>query len=276
MLVKLKQCVSLNIGKALFSLFFMTLLETITVLFLLSPSVYLLKDSSVALPLILSFIAVFMSMMFQSGFGVLLLRMFRKEYVTLGYVLYGLKNRKYSVKPVLLFSTCLIVFIIAARVLTRIMTPYVAPYGQEAELAFKLIAIGILFILFCLFVLFRFIFVFLIRYDNPSLSFAKSVIKSIKMTKGRVFKFIKFVLLAGGRQLFIAVTILIISFFIPESGDDTNAIVSLSSLILEFIYFINGYSAILKMYFTVPVMYETIKMQEEQLKLAVVIKDTEE
>ena len=74
-----------------------------------------------------------------------------------------------------------------------------------------------------------------------------------------VFKLILFALRAGGKQLFIAIFLAILVNFIPESK---NSGLSILTFIIDMIYFINMYTAMIRIYLTVPVMYEEIRNEK--------------
>ena len=116
------------------------------------------------------------------------------------------------------------------------------------------IFLGVLFVL-GLFVLIRFVFVFQLHFDNPSMPLLQLFKKSSLMMHKNVFRLILFALRAGGKQLFIAVFLAVIVNFIPESKTSG---LSVLVFIIDMIYFINMYTAMVRIYLTVPVMYEEI------------------
>ena len=67
-----------------------------------------------------------------------------------------------------------------------------------------------------------------------------------------VLRLILFALRAGGKQLAIAIILAILVTFIPE---EKNSGLSVLIFILDMVYFINMYTAMIRIYLTVPVMY---------------------
>ena len=70
-----------------------------------------------------------------------------------------------------------------------------------------------------------------------------------------VFRLILFALRAGGKQLAIAIVLATIGNFIPETK---NPGLSVFVFLLDIAYFVNFYTAMVRIYLTVPVLYEEI------------------
>ena len=70
-----------------------------------------------------------------------------------------------------------------------------------------------------------------------------------------VFRLILFALRAGGRYLVTAILLSVALNFIPE---DKGSGLSILVFVLDMIYFINLYTAMIRIYLTVPVLYDEI------------------
>ena len=113
----------------------------------------------------------------------------------------------------------------------------------------------ILFVL-SLFVLIRFVFVFQLHFDNPSLKVLAVFRKSAELMQGQIFRLILFALRAGGKQLAIAFFLALIVNFFPE---EKHSGLSVLVFLLDIAYFVNFYTALVRIYLTVPVLYEEIE-----------------
>ena len=206
--------------------------------------------------------------------------MTRREYTNLGFIFIGFRRLNPAGKIIGAFGGLIAILALISRFATKFIFQKINPdfvfsmpdisslqdAGQIADqpevistmaidmLLFVAIFLAVLFIL-GLFVLIRFVFVFQLHFDNPSMSIPKLFKKSWQMMHKNVFKLILFALRAGGKQLFIAIFLAILVNFIPESK---NSGLSILTFIIDMIYFINMYTAMIRIYLTVPVLYEEI------------------
>ncbi|MBR4598776.1 MAG: hypothetical protein IKO39_01835 [Treponema sp.] len=282
-MVKLNQVFSQYLGKIMYALFLISILETLASFILLSPALKL--ASSGANPalakvetLVLAFLAIFVWLTFQFGFAVMLLKMTRREYTNLGFIFIGFRRLNPAGKIIGAFAGLIAILALIARFAARFIFLKIRPDFsfempalsslQTAEqvsesapelissaasdtLLFVAIFLGILLLL-GLFVLIRFVFVFQLHFDNPSMPVLQLFKKSAGMMRKNVLRLILFALRAGGKQLAIAIILAILVTFIPE---EKNSGLSVLTFILDMVYFINMYTAMIRIYLTVPVMY---------------------
>ncbi len=283
LMVKLNQVFSQYLGKIMYALFLISILETLASFILLSPALKL--ASSGANPalakvetLVLAFLAIFVWLTFQFGFAVMLLKMTRREYTNLGFIFIGFRRLNPAGKIIGAFAGLIAILALIARFAARFIFLKIRPDFsfempalssiQTAEqvsesapelissaasdtLLFVAIFLGILLLL-GLFVLIRFVFVFQLHFDNPSMPVLQLFKKSAGMMRKNVLRLILFALRAGGKQLAIAIILAILVTFIPE---EKNSGLSVLTFILDMVYFINMYTAMIRIYLTVPVMY---------------------
>ena len=285
LMVKLNQIFSQYVGKIMYALFLMSILETIASLVLLSPLTNLLRGGAGALAVraatfVFAFIVICVWLCFQFGFAVMLLKMTRREYTNLGFLFIGFRRLNPAGKVIGAFGFVIALLAIAARFIARLIFFKINPdfnfempdltalqdserLSENAEiissaasdtLTFILIFLGVLFVL-SLVVLIRFVFVFQLHFDNPSMPVARLFKKSAVMMRKNVFRLIVFALRAGGKPLVIALVLAVLVNFIPEKS---NSGLSVLNFILDMVYFINMYTAMIRIYLTVPVLYNEI------------------
>ena len=274
LLVKLNQVVRPNMGNALFALFLTLICETIFGMILAAPAMLLISrnegTNQMIFAYMLFFCALIVWLLFQYGFHILILRMVRHEYVTLGYVFFGFKKIK-KVLPLILtiavMLAALTVAIVAGGRIALAKSGIAASLAKGAEavaenpdLTDRLfkgagILLAVYAILFVI-IFIRFAFVFYLHFDNPDDGLLSLFKKSARLMKKNCFRLIHLMLTAGGRNLLTAIAIFILSSVMAngkKAGGGGG--LSILLLLLNFIYFINAYTAILKMYFALPVLY---------------------
>ena len=269
----------------MYALFLMSIMETLASFALLSPVMRLLSNGANPLVVkaetfLLAFFAICVWLSFQFGFAIMLLKMTRREYTNLGFLFIGFRRLNPAGKVIGAFGGLIAILSLVARFVTKFIFYKINPdfsfdkidlsalqnadqIAGQPELLSSVavdmltlvgIFLGVLFVL-GLFVLIRFVFVFQLHFDNPSMSLLQLFKKSNLMMRKNVFRLILFALRAGGKQLFIAVFLAVIVNFIPESKTSG---LSVLVFIIDMIYFINMYTAMVRIYLTVPVMYEEI------------------
>jgi hypothetical protein len=285
LMVKLNQVSSLYLGKIMYALFLISILETLASFAVLSPALRLAANGANPLlvraeTILLAFLAICVWLTFQFGFAVMLLKMTRREYTNLGFIFIGFRRFNPAGKIIGAFGGLIALLAVLARFATKFIFQKINPNftfsmpditalqdaGQIADqpevistmaidmLLFVAIFLGVLFVL-GLVVLIRFVFVFQLHFDNPSMPLPNLFKKSWQMMHKNVLRLILFALRAGGKQLFIAIFLAILVNFIPE---DKNSGLSILTFIIDMIYFINMYTAMIRIYLTVPVLYEEI------------------
>lgn len=285
LMVKLNQVSSLYLGKIMYALFLISILETLASFAVLSPALRLAANGANPLlvraeTILLAFLAICVWLTFQFGFAVMLLKMTRREYTNLGFIFIGFRRFNPAGKIIGAFGGLIALLAVLARFATKFIFQKINPNftfsmpditalqdaGQIADqpevistmaidmLLFVAIFLAVLFVL-GLVVLIRFVFVFQLHFDNPSMPLPNLFKKSWQMMHKNVLRLILFALRAGGKQLFIAIFLAILVNFIPE---DKNSGLSILTFIIDMIYFINMYTAMIRIYLTVPVLYEEI------------------
>ena len=269
----------------MYALFLMSIMETLASFAVLSPVMRLLSNGANPLVVkgetfLLAFFAICAWLCFQFGFAIMLLKMTRREYTNLGFLFIGFRRLNPAGKVIGTFGGLIAILSLVARFVTKFIFYKINPdfsfdkidlsalqnadqIAGQPELLSSVavdmltlvgIFLGVLFVL-GLFVLIRFVFVFQLHFDNPSMPLLQLFKKSSLMMHKNVFRLILFALRAGGKQLFIAVFLAVIVNFIPESKTSG---LSVLVFIIDMIYFINMYTAMVRIYLTVPVMYEEI------------------
>ncbi len=269
-MVRLNQTTQKHIGKVIYSLLIMSIMESLFTISFILPAVSIFFRESIslqskALSFFLLFIAVLIWLTFQFGFSVMLLRMVRDERTTLGYIFLGFKKIRYCFKYILGISFVLVVAVIITRFVTNaIWDKFVKSNFEELSAAIIQIAqFALTFFVIAYLLMVRFAFVFQLHFDNPAKPVMTIFSKSASMMKGNVLKLTFFALRAGGKNLLIVIALVIAINLIP--GDARKSMTFLSYF-LNFIYFINFYTASAKIYFTIPILYTAIEKQNAGIR----------
>lgn len=282
LMVKLNQISSQYLGKIMYALFLMSILESLSFFVILSPVMRIAQDSANMLALrgatlFLAFVAICVWLTFQFGFAVMLLQMTRRKNTNLGYIFIGFKCINPAGKIIVAFGSLIALLAVIARFIAKYVflkikpdftleAPSIETLQNVAENSEKLSSIAMDTLLFVglflailfvisLFVLIRFVFVFHLHFDNPNMSILSLFRKSAQMMHKNVFRLIVFALRAGGKQLGIAIFLALLVNLIPE---DKHSGLSIIAFFLNIAYFVNFYTAMVRIYLTVPVLYESI------------------
>ncbi len=258
-MVQLNQITRKNFGKVIYSLFIMIITEALFTGFLTAPSISILSGESISLQqrflaFFLLYITVIVWLIFQFGFAIMLLRMVRNEHVTLGYIFLGFKKIKVCFKYIFVFS----LIITFAAIVTRFSVNYL--FYRFIESQFEEVSAAVIQILMFLVMFFivafvtasHFAFVFHLHFDNPSKPVSTIFSKSFKMMRGNVLRLLAFALRAGGKNLLIVIVLALAINFIPS---ETRKSLSFLVFFFDLIYFVNMYTAMVRIYFTVPILY---------------------
>lgn len=258
----LNGCMLFNVGKIVFSMLILNMLESLV------ESVFLVSAGSIYNIFILVigfFVLTSIIICLYYGFYVMLFRLLHKEYVTLGYLFIGFKRFKILFDVFLRFA--LIIFAVAVAISCAIIyVPFVKHFVSQIMLKFGLLnAISIFSIFIKVIVglsLFPFCFVFLFLASNPNNKkyvFRKSVI----LLRGRKLFFLKMYIAAGGKQLlrafFIWIFLHILNHIYPSSN---SVILTLITSILNFVYIFSLYVAEAKMSLMIPILYTEFLMED--------------
>ena len=280
LMVKLNQISSQYIGKIIYALFFMSILDTLVSFVILSPVMRLVQNDANMLTVkaatfFLAFVAICAWLTFQFGFAVMLLQMTRRKNTNLGYLFIGFKCFNPAGKVIIAFGALISLLAVIARFAAKFVflkikpdfsfeAPSIETLQNVAENTEQLSSLAtdtllfialFLLILFALslFVLIRFVFVFHLHFDNPSLKVLAVFRKSAEFMQGQIFRLIIFALRAGGKQLSVAILLALIVNFFPE---EKHSGLSVLVFLLDIAYFVNFYTALVRIYLTVPVLYE--------------------
>lgn len=268
MIGELNICMRTNMWKALFSFLLMSILETLIMSVFSMPVFMLLsEDGSVILTLILAVMSLFCGFVFvmllQYGYQVLLLRLVRKEYVTLGFLFNGFRERKRISKACALVSFGLIIALAVCQVFAVVANIKFSAQIQKMTLPVLAGIILAVYAFISILLLIRFVFVFVCLNDNPQMKIIAVFKLSASLLKKRCIRLAGFVLYAGGTHLLIAAAIFIAMLFIPAKLDGMKGfLVS----ILEFVYFIAAYTAAVRMFMAVPLFYTNVVQKTEPLE----------
>lgn len=310
-MVKMNQACSKNIAQVIYTLFLLTLLESLVSGVIVFPGIKIFSDAAgtsaeiqakiIFFALIFAAITVWLT--FQFGFAIMLLRMARNEKTNLGFLFMGFRKFNPAGKVILSLAAIISAAAVVARFIAKAIFSKVFPLfkdffseiasgmaGAQAassvsesatnavsggnlldsagaaasitplsaeetlEIIFQAASFSLIFFLIAFVVVIHFAFVFHLHFDNPNWKISKIFSQSFRMMKGKVFKLIGFALRAGGKNLLVAVVFAILATFLPGE----KAGLSILVFIFDLAYFINLYTALVKFYFTVPVLYEAI------------------
>lgn len=313
-MVKMNQACAKYMGKVIYTLFLLTLLESLCSFVFLFPAIKIFSDAQQAQAIgslqtkiiffALLFAALVVWLTFQFGFAIMLLRMVRNENTNLGFLFMGFRKFNPAGKVILSFAAIISAVGIATRFITKALFAKLWPVVENAfktasaeiqaaesaaesagnaassatdaagsilpfapdEAASIFFESGLfagIFFLLAFIVLIHFAFVFQLHFDKPSVKVGGLFKESFRMMKGNVFRLIGFALCAGGKNLLIAIVFAVIVSFIPEE----KAGLSILVFLFDLAYFINLYTALVKFYFAVPVMYEAVRNEGDELRI---------
>lgn len=249
-----------NMGKALVSFFFMSVLEGLIMSVFSIPAMALMSvDGSTGgsiVSLVFSLISIYCGFVFvmllQYGYQVILLRFLRGKFVTLGFLFNGFRERKRIARASALFSIGFIISFILCQITVLAVNYFYPAFFKNIQFTELVGFIFLLYVFFSIILLIRFAFVWVYLADFPEEKITAVFKRCFSLLKNHTFKLIGFVLYAGGRSLLIAVAIFALSFFTPEK---TEGFAGFVYSILEFVYFISAYTAAVRMFAAVPLYY---------------------
>lgn len=269
----LKAIARKNLSKVFFSLFLIVVLESFISFAFATPALWLFNRTDLAiyskiLAYALLFLGVFLWFMIHSGFSIMLLRMVRQEYFTIGYLFYAFHKFK-RFAPVSLLYTVLVAIVsvaihFALRFLLKSDIPalesFIQKIGEDGQIIAVLV---VLLLVLCVFLYFL-IFINNFCYDNPKKSvfyFAKQSIKLVFKQGGRLFVFI---FQSGGFYLLRAIFYFFISAFL--SSDKNASALKLLALVFNFLYFVSIYKSLSLMFLSIPVFYDDFLHSNKKTK----------
>lgn len=275
LIVKFAPVARKNLNKTFFTLFIIVILESLCSALFAGTSFLLnsMQDSFAVtfFSYALMFCEVFFWFLILSGFATMLLRMARDEFVTIGFLFYGFRRFKKFAPAAFLYT--LLTGISAAVVAgTMYFIPKSNPdfivnlESKFGENAFLYLLIIFSFILVFL-LIFPQVFLFFLKYDNPSRSVFSLAFLSSRLLFKNIFKFIGFVFMAGGRNLILA------AFYFAAA--QKGGAVQFFSLIFVFLCFINFYKALSLMSLAVPFFYENLRQPAVEIVVSLKKNDDE-
>lgn len=258
-----------TMSKIFYSLFLMIVLQTLLCSLIMFPVIK--GEANQVATIILGSLSSIVVLLFQFGFASLLLRMVKNEFVTLGFIFYGFKKPKLSFPAIFAFLGMFAIIAILSNYLLNFV-PLDSPFDKEfatqlnMELeTFLLIKAimtqaSIFTLISFFFVIIPFAFTFYFRLENPSKNIFWSMKKSLCLifSNGNYFRLIIFALRAAGKRLVIAIILMILISYLNSSNS-----LGIITMILDFIYFLNIYSAIIRIYLSVPIMFTELTKKIE-------------
>lgn len=208
--------------------------------------------------LILFACGIFVLFLIQSGFSVMLLRMARDQFVTIGYVFYSFRKFKKMGSAALFITSIFVLISAAVRFCVKTflkddsaaMNFLVSRLGESGPL---FVVSGItLFLMFLAFYIL--IFLFPAKYDNPDKSVFQCAAISCRIVFRYFFKFPGFVLRVCGSNLILALFYGGMSLYMAESSE--SPFVYLFSIVFSFLYLKNLLKAYSLASLSVPVFYQ--------------------
>lgn len=278
LMIKLNQVCSKNLGRVIRALFIMIIIQTLSGAVIVLPFIRFMSQEQITaqtrgISIILVYIFTLAYLAFQFGFSIMLLRMTRNESENLGFLFLGFRRINPAIKVIFGFS----LFLLASAVISRFASKALASkffameslsslWAEESQKVFFQAGLfSGLFILLSFILAVHFIFVFQLHFDNPKWSILKVFKTSALMMHGNVFRFILFLIRAGGKNLLIALVAGVIASLFPSEKSN----VSILAFLFNLVYFINIYSALVRFYFTIPVLYNEILNPEIHVELVV-------
>ena len=312
LLIKLNQTVRPNMGNALFALFLTLICETLLSMVFAVPAMMMVTHNpalnQVIFSLLMLFCALIVWLLFQYGFHILILRMVRHEYVTLGYVFYGFRKIRRLLPLMLTIATLVSVLTLTLVSGSRIIvaktglsdavakemenvesqtessqaksmpaentqaestqtiaenadqsenSPLSSAQDQTMHRAVRQIGLTTaVYALLILVVFIRFAFVFYLHFDNSDDGLLSLFKKSARLMHKNCLRLIRLMLGAGGKNLVIALLTFILTMMIStENRNGGRGGLSVALMLFNFVYFVNAYTALLKMYFALPILY---------------------
>lgn len=284
LMARLNQVSSFYFGRIMYALFFLSILEALISFIVLSPALSLSRSGEGGifyrgLIVALAFLALCLWLTFQFGFAIMLLRMTRRKSTDLGYLFIGFRCLGHAGKITVFLGFFVALLVVVARLSAKFIFMFLRPdfsfelsslsalrsldSAETASLVSaaamdSLLFIGIFIIIFLLLgllVLTRFAFVFQLHFDNPGMRVTDVFKRSSEMMEGNVLRLIFFAVRAGGRQLALAVFFSVLLAGLPkEKGPALMAL----TFVMDIIYFVNLYTAMIRIRLTVPVLYDRL------------------
>lgn len=242
----LNKCSKANMGKAVFSLLLYMLIQGALYIAAMIPSMGMLSENSsmfsAVFPLLFFFAANIISCTLIYGLFTIFSRMLEQRRVTIGFLFAGFKKDKRIFKSAIIYT---LITTICAFVTSILMIVLKIPFSFDPSAADPvtiLKSVAPLFVIFfvLMFVtLLPFVFVYFILNIDKDIKVFKAFGKSAGLLFKNLFRFIGFVLYAGGVYLAAFVAINVLTLFVNENSSiglqTFSSLISIFGIIAEYI-----------------------------------------
>lgn len=283
LLAKHRKVTKKNLGKLIYTLFLMSIIESFMSLMLLGPILRTSAGDTASYALFA--VGTLLFFLLQFGFASMLLRMTRNEFVTLGFLFYGFTRPKISLGPAAAFTIMAFIVIFISRFLFAFIFPEllevatkspaeilnIAERAQSAEAlsgntelvmqSKALVYPSLIFLAaFTFLALIPFAFTFQFKLDNQK----KSVFWAMKKSLSTVFtdfnyiKTIALAFLASWKRILLALPISALMFISIISGG------TLITIVFHFFFLLNFYTALIQIMMAVPIVYQDATQATEK------------
>lgn len=258
MMETLESVAKRNMGKMVYTLFLMIILQSVAASVLLfalfglelgTAAFYALETAAAVVTLSLHF-----------GFATVLLRMVRDEFVTLGFLFHGFRKPRLSLPVVVpLLIVLAAVFFASDAIVSNAARDFLAERSGESAMDALFRAVSVRVLAFALlafvFAALPFAFAFFFRIDNPQKAGIWAMWKSLRLSVSRAnfIRLIVFAVKAAGTRLAIAIILSVIISFLSQVKS-----LGILVMILDFVYFLNAYTAAIRILLSAAVMYDAL------------------
>lgn len=242
----LNKCSKVNMGKAVFSLLLYMLIQGALYVAAMIPSMGMLTENSsmfsAVFPLLFFFAANIISCTLLYGLFTIFSRMLEQRRVTIGFLFAGLKKDRRIFKTAILYT---IITTACAFITSVIMVVSKVPFSIDASstdpaaLLKSLAPMFVIFFILMLVTLLPFVFVYFILNIDKDIKVFKAFGKSAVILFKNLFRFIGFVLYAGGLYLVAFIAINVLSLFVNENSpvglQTFSSLISIVGIVAEYI-----------------------------------------
>src|SRR5574344_891229 len=267
MLAVLDQCARKNVNKAVFAILLYAIIQSLIFSISMVPMLLAEEGSgiqiseqnlqmpstpTIAITLILAFIAAVLIIMMNYGLFVIMARMVEKKYVTIGYLFSGFTDRPRIMKASMLYAVILSFGTIICAALIAVFQPQAQAFITNKGLTTAVELLALVYLLLLVILLLPFVFVWMLLYTDKNLTPLKAFSISIRLRFGHVFHFIGVIFASGGINLLIAIGLSVAVYAIPT---DASSPLQVLSVFLSMIAFVTEYIAMVRMYLAVPIYF---------------------
>ncbi|MBQ5537363.1 MULTISPECIES: hypothetical protein [Treponema] len=258
MMATLESVAKRNMGKMVYTLFLMIILQSVAASALLFA--VLGFEIRTGAFYALEIVAAVVTLSLHFGFATVLLRMVRDEFVTLGFLFHGFRKPRLSLPVVVPFLIVLAaVFFASDAIVSNAARDFLAERSGESAMDALFRAVSVRVLAFALlafvFAALPFAFAFFFRIDNPQKTGIWAMWKSLRLSVSRAnfIRLIVFAVKAAGTRLAVAIILSVIISFLSQVKS-----LGILVMILDFVYFLNAYTAAIRILLSVAVMYDSL------------------